>query len=143
MAKAERFEDLKVWQVARETARVVYDISGKGESRRDYALCDQMRRAAVSMMANTLGVHAVLVHGQELGAELQSHLYVALDQGYITREEFQRVYDQLDGWARQVAALITYLLGRETQRTPRTQPTQRTQRTQRTRNPMNPTNEVL
>ncbi len=47
-----RFEDIQAWQAARALATIVYDLSGTVGFSRDFALRDQARRAAVSMMAN-------------------------------------------------------------------------------------------
>lgn len=52
MPRIERFEDLEAWQQARKLANTVYDLSDFGVFARDFALRDQMRRAAVSVMAN-------------------------------------------------------------------------------------------
>ena len=46
-----RFEDLEAWKRARELAQVVYQSTKDREFSRDYGLRDQMRRAAVSIMA--------------------------------------------------------------------------------------------
>jgi four helix bundle protein len=43
-----------------------------------------------------------LTYALRSGSELQSHLYVALDQGYISQEVFQRLYAE----ARLVKSLI-------------------------------------
>jgi four helix bundle protein len=50
--KITRFEELEVWQKARELAQIIYRLTRQGEFSRDYGLRDQMRRAAVSIMAN-------------------------------------------------------------------------------------------
>jgi four helix bundle protein len=42
-------------------------------------------------------------------AELQSHVYVALDQGYIEEADFERLYDDLDHTSRMVSNLIKHL----------------------------------
>ena len=42
-------------------------------------------------------------------AELQSHMYVALDQGYINKDEFEKIYEQADKVQRQGSNLIKYL----------------------------------
>ena len=42
-------------------------------------------------------------------AELQSHLYIALDQGYIERQKFQELYDEVDKVQRKVSNFIKYL----------------------------------
>ncbi len=52
MATIERFEDLEAWQHARELTNVIYDISDVGAFARDFGLCDQMRRASVSIMSH-------------------------------------------------------------------------------------------
>mgnify|MGYP001627702183 CR=1 FL=1 len=42
-------------------------------------------------------------------AELQSHLYVAMDQGYISNIEFKEIYEQADKIQRQISNFIKYL----------------------------------
>ncbi len=48
MTKAERFEELEVWQRARELTKMIYDLSDAGAFARDSGLRDQMWRAAVA-----------------------------------------------------------------------------------------------
>jgi four helix bundle protein len=50
-------------------------------------------------------------------AEVQSHLYVALDQGYVPQAEFELLYEQANKTARIISGLITYLRTRSTSRT--------------------------
>ena len=52
MATIERFEDLEAWQRARELTNVIYDMSDVGAFARDFGLRDQIRRAAVSIIAD-------------------------------------------------------------------------------------------
>ena len=47
-----QFEDLAVWQKARNLTIAVYRVSGRGDFVRDFALRDQIRRAAISVMSN-------------------------------------------------------------------------------------------
>src|SRR2546428_10111750 len=47
-----RFEDIRAWQAAREVVRLVYAASKGREFGHDFGLRDQLRRAAVSIMAN-------------------------------------------------------------------------------------------
>jgi len=42
-------------------------------------------------------------------AELQSHLYVALDQKYVTQDVFDRIYQQADKIGKMDSNLISYL----------------------------------
>jgi four helix bundle protein len=42
-------------------------------------------------------------------AELQSHMYVAMDQHYVTKETFDNIYQQADKTGKMISGLITYL----------------------------------
>ena len=42
-------------------------------------------------------------------AEVQSHLYVALDQKYISKEAFQKIYKQAEKVSKMDSGLIKYL----------------------------------
>ncbi|MFA5112016.1 MAG: four helix bundle protein [Desulfobaccales bacterium] len=50
--KVESFEDLLVWQEGMEVVKQVYLIRKEGELGRDFALRDQLRRAAISIPTN-------------------------------------------------------------------------------------------
>jgi four helix bundle protein len=87
-----RFEDILAWQKAREVTRRIYEITASDRFARDYGLRNQLQRASVSIMANIaegFGRHSDkefanflnMAHGS--ASETQSHLYVALDLGYI------------------------------------------------------------
>ena len=97
----ERFEDIEAWQAARELTRRIYKATAKGQFARDYGLRDQMQRAAVSTMANIAegfdsqtnkAFIQFLGYALRSATELQSHLYVVLDQGYISQDEFAELY---------------------------------------------------
>lgn len=99
-----RFEDIRAWQSARELTRVVYQFSGERGFNRDFALRDQMRRSAVSMMANVAEGFDSRSNGEFIqflyyalrsASELQSHFYVAMDQGYISQIQFSTTYAEV------------------------------------------------
>jgi four helix bundle protein len=46
-------------------------------------------------------------------AEVQSQLYVALDQGYINEEKFDELYTKSDEVARLISGFIRYLLNKD------------------------------
>ncbi|MFC1895177.1 four helix bundle protein [Thermodesulfobacteriota bacterium] len=50
-------------------------------------------------------------------AEVQSHLYVALDQGYIGQESFDTIYEQANRAAMITSGLIKYLRTKSTKQT--------------------------
>ncbi len=122
--RVNRFEDLDCWQHARQLTRSIYRLTANGTFARDYSLIDQMRRASVSIMANIAEGFArkgsreftqFLFVAKASAAELQSHAYVALDQGYMEAPDFQVLYDQLDHTSRMLSNLIKHL---RTQQTP-------------------------
>ena len=76
--KIQRFEDLECWQEARKLVDMVYKgIRNSKPFQSDYRLRDQITGAAVSSMSNI--AEATI----SSAAEVQSQLYVAVDQGYI------------------------------------------------------------
>jgi four helix bundle protein len=118
MATFKRFEDIQAWQKARIVTKDIYIASGKGEFSKDFDLRSQIRRSGVSIMAN-------IAEGQgrrtdkdfanflnmSLGslAETKSHLYLALDLGYINQDSFNDLYAKLDEIGRMVFALNSHL----------------------------------
>jgi four helix bundle protein len=111
---ARRFEDLIAWQKARQLSSAVYTATQSGQLERDLGLRAQMQRAAVSVMANIAeGFERkgapefvrYLTIAKSSCAELQSHLYVALDVGYVSDERFAA----LIGLARETSRVIAGL----------------------------------
>lgn len=118
MAKVERFEDLQVWRVARDVVNAIYKISSSGSFSRDYSLRDQVRQAAISVppnIAEGFSRHSNKEFIQYLfiikgsAAEAQSQLYIALDQNYISLEQFDEIYKKIETVAKQIFRFITYL----------------------------------
>ncbi len=48
-------------------------------------------------------------------AELESHMYVALDQDYITKNTFDEIYQEAEKTYKMVSGLITYLFNNRRQ----------------------------
>lgn len=118
MARIEKFEDIQAWQKARELVRKVYSVSNNGLFAKDFGLRDQVRRAAVSVMLNIAEGFArktnrefcqflVIAHGS--AAEVQAALYVALDQNYISKEQFEILYKEADDTSRMIMGFSGYL----------------------------------
>lgn len=113
-----RFEDIEGWKEARKLTKMVYDITKKNLFSRDYRLRDQITAAAVSVMSNIAeGFDSqsnpefvrFLAYSRRSCSEVQSCLYVALDQAYIKQEEFNEIYAQAKLTAKLCNGLITYL----------------------------------
>jgi four helix bundle protein len=88
----------------------------------DHGLREQIRRAAVSIMSNiaegfsrrtTKEFIQFLFIAKGSVAEVQSQLYVALDQSYITQEKFDELHSKSEGVARLISGFITYLLNKD------------------------------
>ena len=118
MAKIERFEDVRSWQMARELTNAVYAMTRDGEFTRDFGLKDQIRRAAGSVMHNIAeGFDAgsdaefvrFLVYARRSATEVQSQLYLALDQNYIAKTDFDQMYQLSTACKKSINALIRYL----------------------------------
>src|SRR5262249_10961491 len=109
--RVERFEELVAWQKARGLTASIYRVSGAGALAKDFALRDQMRRAAVSVMANVAEgfergkaseFHQFVSVAKGSCAEVRSHLYVALDAGYLDKATF----DTLGAQASEVSRIL-------------------------------------
>lgn len=118
MATIKRFEDLECWQEARELVKIVYLLTKKNEFKKDYELVGQVRRSAISSMANiSEGFHwnsakdfmRFLDYFRSSVAETLSHLYAALDQGYVIEEELEKVKKQANIVWKKVNNFITYM----------------------------------
>lgn len=104
MALITRFEDIQAWQEARKSVKMIYTLTDSGSFAKDFGLRDQIRRAAVSVMANIaegFDCDSKIEFARFLGivrrsaVEVQSLLYAALDVGYITETQFREHYNQV------------------------------------------------
>jgi four helix bundle protein len=116
--KIERFEEIEAWQLAGELTRKVYGLTKKPRFDKDYGLKGQIQQAAGSSMHNiSEGFDAetnaefirFLRYAKRSCTEVQSELYVALDEEYIAPDEFKDVYDQAARTRAVVRGFINYL----------------------------------
>lgn len=121
--KIERFEDIEAWQLARGLTRTVYHLTKKPGLEKDYGLKRQIQEAAGSAMHNIAeGFDSetnaefirFLRYAKRSCTEVQSELYVALDEEYISSAEFQDVYEQARRTRAAVRGFINYLRNYET-----------------------------
>lgn len=120
MATAERFEELEVWKSARELAAEVYHAVQASEISRQFALRDQILRAAISMPAN-------IAEGFERGGnkefvqflyvakgsagELRTLMYLVKDCGYLDEKICKNLVGRTESVSRQLGGFIQYLKG--------------------------------
>lgn len=118
MATISKFEEIEAWKTARQLTNLIYELSGQVRFARDYGLKDQIRRAVVSVMSNIAEGFESQMQPQFIrylglakasAGEARSQLYVALDQTYISKQQFDQAYDLADKVLRQLVRFIAYL----------------------------------
>lgn len=118
MATVQRFEDLKVWQKARELSRKVYPHTFKDPIKSDFRFKDQIRGTAGSIMDNIaegFGRSGTNEFINSLGYakgetdEIKSQFYRGLDNDYFTKEEFKMLYSLADEITKMLTRLMEYL----------------------------------
>jgi four helix bundle protein len=116
--RIERFEDVKAWREARELTKMVYNVTKDGTFSRDFRLRDQIRGAAGSVMHNIAeGFDAgsdvefirFLRYSRRSASEVQSQLYIAIDQNYFDQQQFQRIYHKAAHTKKLINGFIGYL----------------------------------
>jgi four helix bundle protein len=118
MASIKRFEDVEAWKQGRELTRRIYQITSQSKFTRDYALRDQIRRAAISITSNIAegfdrGGNREFVQflaiARGSASELKSQLYTALDAGYVDQKEFAELYQLAHSVVLLIGGFIKYL----------------------------------
>ena len=108
------YKNLNVYQDAKMFVVAVYKLLDSFPDTEKFALCNQIRRAAISVTSNIAeGVSRTSnkekVHFLEIAyasmMEVDSQLDVSVDLGYITKEQYNTIEEQIDGIARQLSAL--------------------------------------
>jgi four helix bundle protein len=116
--KVQRFEDLICWQKARTLTNAVYELTRLPVFSKDFELVRQIRGAATSSMSNVAEGFERWTRKEFIrfldiakgsAGEVRSQLYVALDQHYITGEQFESVKTAALETSKVIAGLIGYL----------------------------------
>ncbi len=119
MATIRCFEDLGVWQLARELSKNVYRIYTNNENfSKDYKLKEQINAASGSVMDNIVEgferggniefVNFLSIAKGSLG-ETKSQLYRTFDRAYISNEELLKMKDKCEALANKIGKLMNYL----------------------------------
>jgi four helix bundle protein len=121
------FEDLDCWKGARKLTQLVYGAIDRNPIwQRDIRLCGQIQAASVSVMANVAEGFVrhsdkefvqFLFIAMSSAVEVQSHLYVAIDQKYLSQESFDEIYAQAEKTGKIISGLIKYLRTKKTKQT--------------------------
>lgn len=119
MSRIERFEDIEAWKRARILTARVYQLTRDGPVAKDFAFRDQIRRAALSVMLNiSEGFeresgdkdfrHFLSIAKGSVG-EVRAALYVGVDNGYFTPDQFEELVSLAIETAKMLSRFITYL----------------------------------
>src|SRR5918996_515595 len=116
--QVKNFEDLEIWKDARRLTQEIYQLTKDSKFSTDFALRDQIQRAAVSIMSNIAegferggnqGFIQFLFVAKASCGEVRSQLYVALDQGYLGKTESEESIVAFRRLAGMIGNLINYL----------------------------------
>lgn len=112
-----RFQDLEVWKLAKDLAKIVYKLADTAHFKNDFGFIDQIRRATISVSSN-------IAEGEESGsvrsnlkylriakasnAEVRSQAIIANEIGYLDKEEKDRIVELSDLISKKLFFLIRY-----------------------------------
>lgn len=118
MSTIAKFEDIIAWQKALELSDLVYLYSNNDKFSKDYALKDQMRRAAISVVSNIAEgferegnnqfIYFLLIAKASAG-EVRAQLYIAKNQNYISQMEFEIINSKVLETSKTISGFISYL----------------------------------
>ena len=107
-------EKLDVWKKAVAVVTTLYDLAKTFPSEERFGLTSQIRRAGVSIPANIAEGAArqsdkefcqFLSIAQGSASELETELLIAKNLGYVSSEDFQRIYQDINVIARMIVGL--------------------------------------
>ena len=122
MATYKRFEDLPIWQEARDFSKKVFWASKEGEFSKEFRLCSQIRASSGSIMDNIAEgferdgngeFKQYLYIAKGLCGETRSQLYRAFDYGYLDEDVFEKLKFQSEEISKSISSFIEYLQSTE------------------------------
>ncbi|MEX2028493.1 MAG: four helix bundle protein [Candidatus Curtissbacteria bacterium] len=113
--KINSFEDLLVWQKARELVTIIYESTEKFPKREQFSLVDQIRRSTTSIPANIAEgfsrfhlSETIMFYRNARGSlsELKSHLYISFDLKYLAKNDLDSCIGKIDEIGKMLNGLI-------------------------------------
>ena len=118
MAKIERFEDIKAWQLARGLCKQINGFTLRQAFSRDFRLIGQIKGSSGSIMDNIAEgferngnrefIQFLSIAKGSCG-ETRSQLYRAIDNEYITKEEFDHAFQMAEEASKLISGFMEYL----------------------------------
>ncbi|HEX2228475.1 MAG TPA: four helix bundle protein [Candidatus Binatia bacterium] len=116
--QVKHFEDFEIWREARRLTSEIYFLTSAPKFAKDFSLRGQIRSAATSIMSN-IAEGFERAGNQEFTqflyvakgscGEVRSQLYVAVDQGYISERESEKLLISFKRLSSMIGSLIKYL----------------------------------
>lgn len=114
---AKDFTDLEIWQEAHDFSLRIYKLTGAFPKEEVYGLVSQLRRAAVSVVANIVEgyeryhfaeqIHFLITSRGSCG-ETTALLMLAKDLGYPNQEEISALVTEYKTLSKRINAYIAY-----------------------------------
>jgi four helix bundle protein len=119
MATITKFEELEIWQEARQLAQNIFQAYTGSESfSKDFKLKEQINRSSGSIMDNIAEgferngrnefIQFLSIAKGSIG-EVKSQLHRAFDRDYIKKELFDTLYFKADELGKKIGGFINYL----------------------------------
>lgn len=111
------FTKLDVWISARRVTNLIYDITKKFPNSEQFGLTNQMRRCSVSVPSNiaegcgrntTKGKLVFFYISRGSLFELETQLYISLDQNFINEFIFNEVLEEIQTSKKLLNGFINY-----------------------------------
>jgi four helix bundle protein len=121
MPTVDRFEDLDIWKRARALVNLIYDFTEGETFKHDFALRDQIRRVAISILSNiSEGFESrtqamfieYLGRAKASAGEVRAQSYLAVDRKYVTDDQFNKASEETVICSKQISRLSKYLESR-------------------------------
>ena len=130
MATVKRFEELEIWQMARQQANEIYRLTLAGDFSRDFSLKDQVNKSAGSVMDNIAeGFERFsnkefcqfLIFAKGSNAEVRSQLYRAFDRQFISEETLHARLTHSNSIGIKIKSFLDYLQSSQIKTKPKAQ----------------------
>jgi len=117
MGTVKDFEDLKIWQMARELCKDIFLVTCYDHFAKDYKLKDQIKASSGSVMDNIAeGFERngnkefiqFLAIAKGSSGETRSQLCRAFDYGYIGEKEFTEIWQKAKNLSQSIGAFMSY-----------------------------------
>jgi four helix bundle protein len=118
MPTVQKFEELEVWQLARELSKRIYPLTFQDPIAKDFRFKDQIGGTCGSIMDNIAEgfergsklefIQSLTIAKGEPG-ELKSQLYRGLDNHYFSKELYEELYSLANRITKMLTTFINYL----------------------------------